>query len=147
MNTIIALRGVGNSGKSTTIRILRSLLLSAGYITKTSTDEGENKGDFTAVLSINGKEVGLTSTGDTYDMVHRHLQDLVNHKCRVCVCACRSFDRKPPGTNAAIREFSEYEHIFVEKSIDNNHTTQLQTNSNDAAALLARITKLLEVSP
>lgn len=142
MKTIIALRGKGNSGKSTTIRILHDLILSNGYQQISSNFRGDG-GDFTAIFSKKGKLIGVTSSGDTYDLVHDHLQELVSSDCDICVCACRTFDRIPPGTNAAIIEFTNYRNQFVEKTLDNNTATQRQTNMNDASTLLLRIDEMI----
>lgn len=92
MKTIISLRGVSNSGKTTTIRALYSLLLQNGY-QQVSSNFNLDGGDFIAVFLHNGKFVGVTSSCDSYDMVHDRLQELVNAKCNVCICACRSYDR------------------------------------------------------
>lgn len=142
MKTIIALRGKGNSGKSTTIRILHGLLLLYGY-QQNSSNLRVNGGDFTAIFSKNGRLIGITSSGDTYDLVHNHLQELVNANCEICVCACRTFDRVPPGTNSAIIEFTNYRNHFVEKTFDNNETTQDHTNMDNARTLLSLINSMI----
>lgn len=142
MNTIIALKGKGNTGKSTTIRLLHELLLLNGYQLINS-DLHVNGGDFIAVFSKKGKRIGVTSSGDTYDLVRNHLQELINANCNICVCACRTYDRIPPGTNAAIIEFTKYNNIFVVKNQDENPATQLTTNMNDSTELLSIINSLI----
>lgn len=142
MNTIIALRGRGNSGKSTTIRLLYDLLLQNGYQI-ISSNLNTVGGDFVAVFSKNGKTIGVTSSGDTYDLVHDRLDELVNSNCNICLCACRTFDRVPPGTNAAIIEFKNYSNQFIEKTIDDNDTTQAGTNLSDARKLLSTINNIV----
>ncbi len=142
MNTIIALRGKGNSGKSTTIRLLYDLLSQNSY-QLISSNFHVNGGDFIAVFSKKGKLIGVTSSGDTYDLVHDRLQDLVNANCNICVCACRTFDRVPPGTNAAVIEFTNYRNQFVEKTHNGNAATQQITNMNDAQTLLSLIDSMI----
>lgn len=142
MNKIIALRGRGNSGKSTTIRLLYDLLLQNGY-QLISSNINVNGGDFIAIFSKNGKLIGVTSSGDTYDLVHDRLQELVNANCNICVCACRTFDRVPPGTNAAIIEFTDYQNKFIEKTVDVNDATQRTTNGRDAQNLFSAIETLI----
>jgi hypothetical protein len=142
MNTIIALRGRGNSGKSTTIRLLHDLLLQNGYqLVKSNFNTAG--GDFIAVFSKNGKLIGVTSSSDTYDLVHARLEELINESCNICVCACRTFDRIPPGTNAAIIEFNNYQNQFVEKMIDENGITQTATNMGDVNRLLSIIENMI----
>lgn len=142
MNTIIALRGRGNSGKSTTIRLLYDLLLQNGYQIISSNFNAAS-GDFIAVFSKNGKTVGVTSSGDTYNLVHDRLNELINSNCNICLCACRTYDRVPPSTNAAIIEFINYSNQFIKKTIDDNDTTQARTNLNDARRLLSTINNIV----
>lgn len=137
MKTIIALRGKGNSGKTTTIRILHDLLLTNGY-TQVRSNFRIDSGDFIAIFKKKNKLVGVTSSGDTYDLVHDRLQEMVDEDCKICVCACRTFDRVPPGTNAAILEFQNYVNEFIEKTVDESNR-QSTTNSRDAKILLDRI--------
>lgn len=138
MNTIIALRGRGNSGKSSTIRMLYDLLLQNRY-GLISSNFNATGGDYLAVFSKNGKFIGVTSSGDTYDLVHDNLEVLVNSNCTICVCACRTYDRIPPGTNAAIIEFTNYSNLFVDKTVDGNEATQAATNRADAINLFTII--------
>jgi hypothetical protein len=142
MKTIIALRGRGNSGKSETIRILHSLLLQNNYqqVRSNFTPAG---GDFLTVFTKKEILIGITSSGDTYDLVHDRLQELVTSNCSICVCACRTYDRVQPGTNAAVLEFKNYVNQFVEKTIDNNVTTRLNTNTSDAQNLLSIISNMI----
>jgi hypothetical protein len=135
MQKIIALRGKGNSGKSTTIRILHDLLLQNEFRQVSSNLKAEG-GDFIAIFSKNEKYIGITSSGDTYDLVHQHLLELVNAKCDICICTCRTFDRIPPGTSTAILEFTNLDNLFIEKTIDNYEATQSATNERDAQNLL-----------
>lgn len=135
MNTIIALRGAGETGKSTTIGKLRDLLTQHGYRETWYVPAG---GDFLAVFTKEGKKIGVTSSGDTYDLVADRLTDMVNDGCEICVCACRSYDRGR-GTNTAIAEFTNYRHQFVQKTVDRNPATQDRTNDTDAQRLFSTV--------
>ncbi len=137
MKTIIALRGKGNSGKTTTIRILHDLLLTNDYAEVRSNFRVDG-GDFITIFRKRNKLVGVTSSGDTYDLVHSRLQEMVDRDCKICVCACRTFDRVPPGTNAAILEFQNYANEFIEKTVDGSNR-QSTTNSRDARILFDTI--------
>lgn len=141
MGTIIALRGIGNSGKSNTIRILHNLILNNGYQV---IDSNFNlSSDFHSIFLIRGIRVGITSSGDNYDLVHDNLAILIDNGCEICVCACRTYDRVPPGTNAAVEGFNNFDYQYVEKTYDNNVNTQTQTNTTDAQRLLTEIENLL----
>ncbi|MBL0287631.1 MAG: hypothetical protein IPQ19_09580 [Bacteroidetes bacterium] len=67
---------------------------------------------------------------------------MVNANCNICVCASRTFDRIPPGTNAII-EFTNYSNQFVEKTVDDNDATQAATNMSDARKLLSIINGMI----
>jgi hypothetical protein len=142
MKAIIALRGRGNSGKSETIRILHDLLLQNGYA-QVRSDFRTDGNDFITVFSKSEYLIGITSSGDTYDLVHDKLNELINDGCEICVCACRTYDRVPPGTNAAILEFDNFANQFIEKTLDENINTQTATNRTDAQRLLSEIENLI----
>ena len=138
MGTIIALRGRGNSGKSETIRILHELLLQNSY-RQVRSDLGTHV-DFTAIVEKKKKLVGVTSVGDTFDLVHDRLEELINAGCEICVCACRTHDRGGHGTNAAIDSFANYTKQYLDKTISSNHG---QANQVDAQRILDNAEKLL----
>jgi hypothetical protein len=138
MKTIIALRGKHNSGKSETIRILYSLLLQNGY-QQGKTNYRVGCKDFYSFFTKNRKIICITSSGDTYDIVHNQLKKFVDKGCYICVCACRLYDRNPKGTIAAILEFNKYSLLFIPKLVSNNKHTWTVTNRKDARSLLALV--------
>ena len=142
MKTILALRGKANTGKSTTIRILHDLLIQYDFELINS-NLANTDGDFIAVFKKNEKIIGLTSSGDLYDFVHDNLVELNDDGCEICICACRTYDRVSPGTNAAVEEFTDFQHQFVEKTFDDNVLSQVNTNRNDAQNLLTLIESLI----
>lgn len=142
MATIIALRGIGNSGKSTTIRILYTLMLENDFELVESNYDS-HRGDFIAILKKNKKLIGITSVGNTYDYVHERLQELISANCTICVCACRTFDRFGHGTNHAIGEFTNYRCEFIDKTSNTNPATRLVSDTNYANDLLNAINRLV----
>lgn len=138
MGKIIALQGKGNSGKSTTITILRSLLLANGYSSVPSCYKFRGK-DFSDILINGNKKIGVTSSGDNYKTVHARLSYFVNSGCDICICACRTHDRKPPGSVAAVNSFPGHKPQFVKKTVKASAALQLQANTSDANTLLSRI--------
>ncbi len=132
---IFALRGRGNSGKSTTIRLLNGLFVQNGYQI-VSTTFNQQGGDFRTVFTRKGKLIGITSSGDTFDLVHDNLEALINDGCTLCVCACRTFDRYGQGTNAAIDTFlPNYQKQYIDKNVAVTAAQELQANQNDAQTL------------
>jgi hypothetical protein len=76
---ILALKGKGGSGKSTTIRLLRELLIDRGYSSFETYCNPETY-DFVDILSNGTHTIGLTSSGDTYDILDRMLNILSPHQ-------------------------------------------------------------------
>ena len=138
MGRIIALQGRANSGKSTTINLLPTILLAHGY-SRVAGMYQNHGGDFLDVFENGKQRVGVTSSGDTHDLVHDRLTDLVNAKCDVCVCACRTFDRVPPGTVAAVNSFSGYTPQFVPKTIATSVAQEPIVNAADANTVFSLI--------
>jgi len=143
MNTIIGLRGKGGAGKTTTIGKLFELLKS-DYKIESSSFVAIGT-DFKAILFRNDIKIGISSWGDSYDLVFNALKELMDAGCTICVCACRTYDRINPGTNAAITQFTNYKHKFIEKTIANKTTTIDEASSRDADILFAEIEKLFKI--
>lgn len=142
MNKIIALRGKGDVGKSTTIRLLHTLLLQNGFqLIDSSFDP--LRGDFRSVFIINGTNVGITSSGDNFKLVFDNLNALVKVGCTICVCACRKYDRKGHGTNAAIDSFQNYQKQYIDKTIADTDAQQNIANTADAQLLIDTIESLI----
>lgn len=140
---IFALRGRGNSGKSTTIRLLHGLFIQNGYqIVSTTFNPGG--GDFRTVFTKKGKLIGITSSGDTFDLVHDNLEALINGGCILCVCACRTYDRYGQGTNAAIDTFlPNYQKQYIDKTVAATAAQEQQANQNDAQILFHTVDSLV----
>ena len=135
---IIALKGRRDSGKTTTIKLLPNILTLNGY-TQVPNKFKNYGDDFLDIYANGSKKVGITSSGDTFDLVNDRLTDLVNEKCDICICACRTADRKPPGTIAATQNFSGYSNEYVLKTYAVGSNNQQTANQNDAQTLFSNI--------
>lgn len=134
MGRIIALSGRANSGKSTTIKMLPAILIANGY-SQVPGMFANFGGDIMDVF-IKGKvRVGITSSGDTYDMVNDRLQDLVAAGCDACACACRTWG----GTHNAINGIPGYTPQFQPKTYAATPAAELATNTADANTLFSLI--------
>ncbi len=138
MKRIIALKGKGSSGKTTTIKLLPSILTQNGYSQVTGKHQLHGA-DFLDIFEKCGFRVGITSSGDTFDLVKNRLNDLVRENCDVCICACRTADRKPPGTIAATKSFSNYTTQYLDKTYDQGVIQQGKANTSDANKLFKMI--------
>ena len=140
MNTIIALRGKGNSGKSTTMRNLRLFLIDNKY--ELISSKPDNRGDFVAIFLKNGILVGVTSYGDTYDVLQLRLRELIESSCTICVCVCRTFDRVVPGTNAALHEVQGFSVQYIDKTFEAIEPFREIVNENDVRRLFTSLERL-----
>lgn len=134
MSKITALQGKANSGKSTTIKLLPDILQQNGY----SQVSGAFKsfgGDILDVFENGHMRVGITSSGDNYDQVYEKLQILVAAGCDICICACRTYDRLPPGSVAAALSFPGYSVQFVPKTYATSQAHEALANTSDANVL------------
>jgi hypothetical protein len=134
MSRIIALKGRGNSGKTTTINMLPNILLANGY-SRVAGMYQKHGSDFLDVFENGIQRVGVTSSGDTYDLVDDRLTDLVNAKCDVCVCACRTSG----GTHTAIYNFTGYTSHFEHKTYASSPAQEPIVNAADANKLFSLI--------
>lgn len=91
--------------------------------------------DFSDVFTDGKIKVGVTSAGDTYDLVLQRLTRLVGAGCDVCICACRTHG----GTHTAIHSFRGYTYHFEQKTYATGSAAQLAANSADANKLFSLI--------
>lgn len=134
MGRIIALKGRGNSGKTTTINLLPNILLANGYIKVAGMYQNHDR-DFLDVFENGKQRVGVTSSRDTFDLVHDRLTDLVNAGCDVCICACRTSG----GILTAIYNFTGYASHFEQKTYASNPAQEPRVNAIDANKLFSLI--------
>lgn len=87
--TIIANCGEGNTGKTSSIMMLYAKLRKTEGKEKQNIEIDEKK-DICEVIKINEINVGISSFGDTRQMVKEHLDDLKGKGCQIIVTACRN---------------------------------------------------------
>jgi hypothetical protein len=143
MPRILALQGKGNSGKTTTINLLPNILIANGYREITELREPHGR-DFLKVFKKGRKKVGVTSLGDSFEVVFRSLNKFLSERCDVSVCACRTYDRprngRPAhGTIAAVNSFPTYTVHFIEKTRSISISHQIRDNRRDAERLFINL--------
>lgn len=136
MNTrIIALRGRGGCGKSKTIIRLRGLLIKAEFKSNGKLFNPKTK-DFVDILERENTIIGITSSGDSEDILERHIERMLDFNPQLIVCACRTSGK----TNAFIDRTSGNNALYFEKQVeDKNPELQEQVNANDANTLFNQI--------
>ncbi len=139
---IVALKGKGGIGKSTTLNLLPDQLKSLGWKELSNKKHG-NKLDFIAVYSKKDILLGVSTAGDNYREVSLGMRKLRIAKCSVFITACRSFDRinnitkERKGTHSAMRELTS-NITFVNKTIEPNENIarRNEVNKNDIERII-----------
>jgi hypothetical protein len=135
MKTLIALRGAGNRGKSTTLSALIELIKAAYPNAKV--EETRYKIDVTVVITIGKDKVGVETQGDPNSRLERSLKTFTDIGCKVIVCACRSFGRTVEIVNEAASR--GYQVKWVEKASLQDIAKQAAANRACARELLAMV--------
>ena len=84
MAKIIIIVGIGNSGKTTSIRTLYKKL--GGLIPPKTKEIGNDSN----ILEYNGKKIGFASMGDFEEVFRINIEILLTKGCDVIIVACRS---------------------------------------------------------
>ena len=136
---IIALQGVANTGKTTTLKLLDQKLRQERFIPVAGMRRGTT-GDFSDIfIAPDGRRIGITSSGDTHDMVRENLERLIQENCVICVCACRTYDRMPPGTVAAVDSFPSHPATFIDKTRESDSSLYDSANRTDVDTIYASL--------
>jgi hypothetical protein len=94
MKTIITVYDAGNRGKSSTLIALGNLLLTTYdkvmTVNKLDPKEQPITEDFTLVVQIGRKKIGIESMGDPGTELRDRLQELVNSQCDIIFCSART---------------------------------------------------------
>lgn len=140
MVKMFVLQGVHDSGKTSTLTLLNELLRK-----KYPNIEGNPKcstcgkyKDFQVIytLTVNGKElrIGIKTDGDNGDAVYGDVGWLVDNKCNIIFCTCRSYG----STVEAVKRLSEEADVrFVKKTLEADEAKRRKVNTADAQKLLA----------
>lgn len=87
---LVALRGKGQVGKTTSLHNLNRLLLSEPHAKTVKFTKYGYKLDFATIIDYAGKRVGIVSRGDVAADLAGFIEDLESDRCHVIVCAART---------------------------------------------------------
>mgnify|MGYP001590677526 CR=1 FL=1 len=139
-NKIIALRGVSNVGKSTTIKKVYDLL-TAKY--KDATSEPPFLGvDIRVVLTINGIKIGIESQGDPSGRLEESLSLFVKVGCKVIICATRT---RGQTVDAVDNLKQNYEIVWLQQEYKANASEQEANNLAMAKKIIMEAEKVISV--
>jgi hypothetical protein len=144
MKTLIAVSGVGNRGKTTSINKAYKLLsqeYKVAVLQEKINHIGSRGGkDIAVILNINNVKIGITSIGDTPTALLPLLNTFTNEGCKIIICATRS----DGGTVNAVNTFSKkYEIQWIEKSGVQDETKQEEDNKKTAKMIFELIKQAL----
>src|SRR3972149_2553681 len=111
MKTIIALKGIGNSGKSMSIKraytILKYKYSDVGILYE------KVMVDVKAIITIKNKIIGVESQGDPTSRLTESLEEFSRKGCNIILCATRTYG----GTVEAVKNMeSEYQIQWILKN-------------------------------
>ena len=87
---LVALRGKGQVGKTTSLHNLNRLLLSEPNAKTVKFTKYGYKLDFSTIIDYAGKRVGIVSRGDVAADLASFIAELESDRCHVIVCAART---------------------------------------------------------
>ncbi len=120
---VIAIYGVADVGKSTSIKLAYDLLKSK--YKEATVDELFVGADIKVVLTVNGTKIGIESQGDPGGRLKDSLSLFVKMGCHIIICATRSRGQTVQAVEALA---SAYEILWLEQVA--KKTTAEQQNSN-----------------
>ena len=132
--TIIALRGVANQGKTTSIKIAYELLKDA--YPKAHIEEFYIGVDITVIITVNGVKIGIESQGDPNSRLFQSLRHFVGIGCKVIICATRSRGATVEAVNAFA---GKYQIKWYPKSGASSTSKQVADNRSFAQQIVAAV--------
>jgi hypothetical protein len=126
---IIVLEGLPDTGKSTTIGLVHSLLLKNGGTSTNKQPLGGDPKDFSDIV-INYKKLKIVifTMGDNSTAISQAIQNYQNQNCDFFIC---SLSTGTPKTRANNR-INRFNNTRFTKSIASQMLTESQANNNDA---------------
>lgn len=138
MGRIIALQGIKESGKSTTIGLLYDKMLKSGYTVIKKRKRGSY--DFVAIVEKNGVKIGIITYGDAPSLIKDKINICIEYGCTIIICACH-----PNGKTATVLlTFKDFQPVqYVTKTISNDEKSFEGINKQDAQGLFDRIERII----
>ncbi|HET7832342.1 MAG TPA: hypothetical protein VFK88_05205 [Gallionella sp.] len=139
MNKIIALQGVGESGKTTTIGLLRDLFLGKNWKELRYVRGCQSTKDFAVILQAGKLKVGICTWGDNVKQLDLCLPKFRKEKCEFIVCAMRTRG----GTVEYVEDFAKADGTVLER-IHKDRTPDLAGQARENREVARQISQLIE---
>ena len=148
MKKVIALRGLGNAGKSSTLWKVYELLIAnyalvraRGRRVNVSVVGDLNDVNTSVIITINGVRIGIESVGDNPDLLRKSLRELEFKGCAIIVCATRPAKKFRIVVEDLKR--SCYEVEWVNKSREGDPDKRKSADERTAQEIVDKIEDLL----
>lgn len=126
-NLIIALSGVYDSGKTSTIRLVRDKIVSdlgGKVLVGELPNEFHGKGDIKVVIEIEGFKIGIESQGDPTSRQKYSVTEFIKINCDIIITSCRSYG----GTKDFIKSHNDTHEVII---LDKYRTEQTQEDQDN----------------
>lgn len=139
---IFALKSSGNSGKTTSIKLLPGLLQEKyPRCVVVKTYFGDAYRDIKLIIEIGQIKIGIESQGDPNSRLCKTLAEFVAQKCDIIICATRMWGQTVDCVNSHLKL---YEIEFIDKDKESNESKQDESNRSYAMVLLDCISKVID---
>jgi hypothetical protein len=135
MANFYVLQGKPNTGKTTTITILRRILemkYRQPLSPITYTPSNNLKDEDIILPNIDGKKVGITTRGDDDVKLKRDITNFITHGCDIIFCACH-----PGGKSyTCVTSFTGHTIDFTQQTEQHNTFNNIRHQSNTCMAFI-----------
>jgi len=141
MRKAIAICGRGGSGKSSTIRMVRDLLIAKYPTAKVNNLNPRLRVNTAISMTIGSRKIGITSQDDLGRSLRRTLQEFVSIGCKVIVCPIR----RNGETFKAFKKLAiSYDLLLLIRPPVLRRSQYQSSNRSDAIALVKDIEEALK---
>lgn len=139
-NTVFVVKGITNQGKSQTIKMVYKKLISDPQCEIILPDKG--RVDLTTVIKYRGILIGIESQGDPGGRAASSLEKFVELKCRIIVCAARTYGKTVDIVYALEKSGYEIQEI-LKTGIVGSEAEQQASNDEYAKDIVGKINNLI----
>jgi len=138
-NTIFAVKGKANIGKTPTIKYIYALLKEK--YPNAVINEIILLTDIKIIITIEDILIGIESEGDPNGRLEESLNYFIKNNCNIIICGARTRGM----TNDWIKKYSNnFEIKWIKKTISETKTDEDKDNKNQAIEIVKRIELLLK---
>ena len=142
-NHIFVLRSSGNAGKTASVKLFSKLLQEKYPKNKVHDYYPDTAYDIKLIIEIGKIKIGIESQGDPNSRLSKSLDEFVQKKCDIIICATRTRGKTVECVNA-------YQHShkieFIEKYKEFNEDKQYKSNLEYAEIILERVSRIIETT-